>query len=435
MEKDIHENIIDRLFSVDRHKWMLIGVIFLGLVLRIIAAINISVSADDMHHVLHAINFYGSGRLITYDQSAGLWHSMTSIVYSLLGVGQFTSRFITVIFGVGTIFAVYLLSLEFFSKKSSLLSAFLVAIAPLAIKLTVGEMDVMAVFFVLCSMLFFIKGLKSGSQKLFLFSGLAIGLALYTKVYPVLFIPSLLCYFWIYNKRSSKKILSLDNLKKISIFLSVALIFAIPSLAHNYLLYQDKGFVDLQFTRSLGIGKEISEKYYGWDHQFNAKNDWGGLFFGGSSNYGNLPTPTIWVAINYIRISDPFIFYLFFAFLISSFFSKGDKEYLKLFGFSVLFALPFLASIILLPKHYLFLEILMIPIVSKSIIELSDKLKLKSSFKSLNYFIILSIVLSFIWLGLVSTGTTPHFFSKSAVEQFIEFKGEKISKDSLLVTD
>jgi hypothetical protein len=309
------------------------------------------------------------------------------------------------------------------------------SISPFAIKLTVGEMDVMAVFFILCSMLFFVRGLKSPSKKLFLFSGISLGLALYTKVYPVLFVPSLLIHFIVHNKKTSNKLFTKQNVQNISIFLLTIFIFAIPSLTHNFLLYQDKGFVDLQYTRSLGLGKDISEKYYGWDHQFNAKNDWDGLIFGGSSNYGNLPTPTLWLAINYIRIANPFIFYLFLLCLIYMIFSKTNRSYLVFFGISILFALPFLASIILLPKHYLFIDVLMVPLVSKFIAEISEKFKWKLKFKLIHLILIVAIIASFIGLGLAFSGTTPHFFGESAVNQFIEFKNEKISESSLLVVD
>ena len=434
-EENNFAKFIDSLFSMDKTKFLLLSLLIFGLILRIISAINVSVSADDMHHVIHAINFYESGRLITYDQSAGLWHALTSIVYSFFGVGQFTSRFLLVLFGSFTILLVYLLSSEFFSKRISLIATFLTAIAPFHIKLTVGEMDVMAMFFVMLSMLFFVRGLKSEKKFLFVFSGLAMGLALYTKVYPVLFIPSLLLYAAYYHKKHSKKIFTKNNVRLISIFVLTAVIFAIPVLVHNYLLFQEKGFLDLQFTRSFGLGKEISEQYYGWDHQFSAKNDWSGLFFGRSSNYGELPTPTILVAINYLRFGDPSVFYLGLIGIFLMIYYKKNRNYLAFFGLSILFALPFLASIILLPKHYLFLELMLIPITALTIDSAINFIRDKYKLNLLNIAIGLMLIMSFIVLGLTNTGTSPHFFGTSAVEKFIDFKEEKIPSSGLIVAD
>ncbi|MGV8142530.1 MAG: ArnT family glycosyltransferase [Candidatus Pacearchaeota archaeon] len=428
-------NFIDGLFSMDKTKLFLLIFFAFGLIIRIISAVNVSVSADDMHHVIHAIDFYKSGRLVTYDQSAGLWHALTSVFYSVFGVGQFTSRFLLVLFGSFTILLVYLLSKEFFPERVSLFAAFLTAIAPFHIKLTVGEMDIMAMFFVMLSMLLFVRGLKSDKKILFAFSGIAMGLALYTKVYPVLFIPSLLLYAIYYYKKNAKEIISKKNVRLLSIFVLAAVIFAIPVLVHNYLLFQEKGFLDLQFTRTFGLGKEISQEYYGWDHQFNAKNDWSGLVFGRSSNYGDLPTPTLWVALNYLRFGSPLVFYLGIAGIIFMFFYKRDRNYLVFLGLSLLFALPFLASIILLPKHYLFLELLLIPVTAFTLDSFITFMKAKYKLNLLSIIVVVLLIISFIVLGLTNTGTSPHFFGTSAVEQFLEFKASKIAEDSLIVSD
>ena len=88
----------------------------MGFALRFIAAVNLTVSADDMHHVAHASNFLSAGRLITYDQSAGLWHAFTSIIYKLFGMTQLTSRFAALLFGSLTMIVIYLLTKEFFDE-------------------------------------------------------------------------------------------------------------------------------------------------------------------------------------------------------------------------------------------------------------------------------------------------------------------------------
>lgn len=423
------DKIVESIFKLNKHSFILLSIFVLGFILRLIAAINLSVSADDMHHVTHAINFLSAGRLEVYDQSAGLWHAFTSIIYSIFGFTQFSSRFAALFFGSFTIIVIYFLSNEFFDKKVSLISAFLLAIAPFHIKNTMAEMDTMAMFFAFAGILFFIRALKKEKPFLFSVSGIFLGLAIYTKVYPLLFIPSLLLYFVYFNKKNNKKINSF-HMKSIFIFLLCIFIFTIPALTHNYLLYKDKGFMDLQFTRTLGLGKNVSEKYYGWDAQFNAKNSWKGLVFGDTKHIAS-GTPLLIGAINFIKNGDPLNFFLGIMSIILILFYKKEYRHYLIFSFlAILFVLPFLASIILLPKHYLFLELLLVPISGFFVSSISNtNLKYKIPLK-----IILPIILIFSLILLGGIDNAP-FYSKSHIAQMIEFKNEEIPQNALVVAD
>ena len=435
MGEDFVSKLIDRIFTIKKPAFYLIIILLLGFILRLIAAQDLTVSADDMHHVTHAINFYSAGRLITYDQSSGLWHAFTSIIYKLLGTTQFASRFAALLFGVFSILIIYLLSKEFFDEKTSLITAFLLAIAPFHIENTVAEMDVMAIFFALTSMLLFVKALKTNKSVAFAISGIFLGLAIYTKVYPLLFIPSLMLYFIYIQKKHQKKVITKENTKRIIVFLIFVFIFAIPALTHNYLLYKDKGFLDLQFTRTLGLGKSISAPYYSWDHQFDAKNDWRGLILGNSSNSAS-KQPTLLNAIGFIRTSDPIVFYLAIIGIIILLFIKKESNYIIFFLLSIIFVLPFLASIILLPKHYIFLEILLMPLAASSLNYMNkkfSKLKIKPV-------LIILLIISLILLGLPSiprifSPNTYPFYGKSNIGQLIEFKDKNIPQDALIISD
>ncbi len=433
MARNFIDKIIDALFNMKRSTFYLLIITFLGFILRLIAAINLSVAADDMHFVTHALNFFSSGRLVTYDQSAGLWFAFTSIMYKILGTTQLASRFAALLFGSLSILLIYFLAKEFFNEKISLFTALLLAISPFHIKNTVAEMDAMAMFFVLSSMLFFIYALRSEKIKFYLISGISMGLAIYTKVYPLLFIPSLLIYFVYIKRKEQKKIFTKRNIKYISLFLLTAFIFTIPALTHNYLLYKDKGFLDLQFTRALGLGKNISEQYYGWDYQFNAKNDWRGVFLGNSIHQGGKGLPLLLQAINFFRENNPLNFYLgILGIFVILFVRKQYKNYILFFFFSILFILPFLASIILLGKHFIFLDILLVPFTATLLNELSvliSRIYKKSTF----IIIVLLIGSSLIILGL-NYGLEP-FYAKSHIAQMIDFKDSNIPKNSLIIID
>jgi len=363
---NILEKTVDGIFSMKRRTFYLLLIFMLAFILRLVAAINLGVAADDMHHTLHAVDFLKQGRLITYDQSSGLWHSFTDITYRTFGVSQLTSRFSALLFGSFSIFLIYFISREFFNEKISLIAAFILATAPFHIKHTIAEMDVMAMFFVLLSMYLFIRALKSDKTRYYIFSSIAMGLAIYTKVYPLLFIPSFLLYFAYFNKKLKKKIVSKKNIKTILIFLIFIFIFTIPALTHNYLLYKDKGFLDLQFTRTLNLGRDVSAQYYSWDFQFTAKNDWRGMIFGNSRFRGGEGPSLLWETIMAVARGDPIALFLGVIGILSVlFFKREHLPYVVLFIFSIMFVHPFLASIVPgLSKHFIFLELFLIPLAA-----------------------------------------------------------------------
>ena len=427
----ILDKTIDCIFSMKKTTLALISIFILGFILRLIAAINLGVTADDMHFVIHAINFLSAGRLETYDQSSGLWFAFTSVMYGLFGMSQLTSRLAALIFGSLSIFAIYLLTKEFFDGKIALISAFLLAIAPFHIKNTMAEMDAMAMFFVLISMYLFVRATKKDKISAFILSGIFMGLAIYTKVYPLLFIPSLLLYFIYFNRKNKTKILTKRNVKKIILFGAIIFLFTVPALTHNYLLYKDKGFMDFQFTRSLHFGEDKAAEFYSWDAMWGRSNSWSGLFIG-DTDHGPKGRPLLIHAASFILNGDPVNFILsLIGILLIFFYKKQYKPYLMFFFLSILFIFPFLASIILLSKHFMFLELLLIPMAAITLDEIKIKMKSKNAMKTL---ILIMLISSLVLLGMSRTGVKD-FYSESHVSQVISFKNSKISQNSLIVGD
>lgn len=431
---DIISKIVDSIFDIKKVQFYLLGIFILGFILRLIAAINISPNADDMIHALRPINFLAADRMTTYDQSSGLWYAFSSVIYSILGATNLASRTAALIFGTFSILVIFLLTKEFFSEKIALISAFLLAIAPFHIKNTYAEVDVMAMFFVMFGMLLFVKALKSKKTSLFFVAGLLIGLAVYSKAYPLLFIPSLLAYAAYYSWKSEKKIIYVPYLKKIFVFLVVIFIFTIPVLTYNYLLYKDKGFLDLQFTRTIGLGKEKASEYYSWDPIFDKSNSWAGLFLGDSRHIAD-GTPLLLGAINFIRNGDPINFYLgLLGIGIIVFRRKEHYNYLVFFLLSTSLILVFLASIILLPKHFIFLELLMVPLSALALENIGKKTNKYLKRYNWKIIVIFILMLSLISLSTIKTGNI-HFYAKSAVAQVMDFKEKDISKTDLIVAD
>lgn len=403
--------------------FILIILIILGFLLRITVAINMGYAADDVTHAIHAINFTKSGKLADYSQSSSLWHYTTDVFYKIFGVGQFSSRIPSIIFGTLSILLIFLLTKEFFGKKAGIIAALLLATSPFHLKFTISEMDVMASFFVLISIFLFVKAIKTENNLKFIISGIFLGLGILTKLYPLLFIPVLVIFGLYKNYKIKGKIFDKKIIKGLILFLGVAFIFCIPMLANNYLLYKDKGIMDFIFTQSLGLGKEKAAQFYSWDAGWGAKHDWKGFFLG-NSRYVPTKTPASLHALGYVLFSDYIVFILGVLGLAYCCFKK--RSYLLLFCLIFLFVFSYLASIILLSKHYLFLLIFLIPPAAVLISKIPIRLR---------YIMIFILVFNLIFLGYNSPYTPTHFYGTNAIAKTIDFKDKNIGENSLIVLD
>ncbi len=432
-KEDILSKLVDNIFSLKKETIYLFLIFLLGAILRLIAAINIQPNADELHFVTHAVNFYSTGRLVTFEQSAGLWFGFTSLMYNLIGYTQLASRIASILFGSFSIFLIYLISKEFFDEKTSLIAAFLLSIAPFHIRSTVAEMDVMAIFFTLLFVFFSIKAIKSERNIYFALSGISIGLAIYTKVYPVLFLPSILLYF-AYNKYKLKeKIITKKNIQLISILLAFTLVFCLPELIYNYSLYQEKGFLDLQFTKFLRLGEDKAAQYYSWLGNWNESAAWSAFLIPKTNKIDSSGYPLSIVVLKQLQAVTPFIFYTSLLSLLLLVLKKNSlvKEYSKLFILLILFAFPFLASSIALVKHFLFFELFMIPLTGSLLVSFINRSKNK------NLTTIFFITLFCISLFLLSRPTTVFIqvFGMGRTAQIIDFRDKAINNIDLIVSD
>ena len=420
--------------SKDRIRFYLLIILILGFALRLIAALNLSVSADDMHFSVHAINFLNSGKLVVYDQSASLWYYLTDIFYKFFGITQMASRMAALFFGTFTILIVFFIAREFFGNKSGIIAAFLLAISPFHIKYTISEMDNMAMFFAMFSILLFVWALKQDKNKLFIFSGALLGLALLTKVYTLLFIPVLLAYSIYSNKKQNKAYLDKKLLKKLFIFLIFAFLFAIPSLTHNYLLYKDKGILDLIYTNALGIGKEESAQFYSWDTGFGQGADWLGFLGLKKSIHSGDNIPTSIYPFLFIWKNDQAVLVLGILGILFLIRSK-KREYPVLFGLMLIFVFTYLAARILLAKHYIFLLLFLIIPASYSLSCFDDFIKKKIPKFRIRYLLLLLLIFSLIILGLRTPFTLAPYYTKSEIGQLISYKEAGIPEESLIIGD
>jgi 4-amino-4-deoxy-L-arabinose transferase-like glycosyltransferase len=103
------------------------------------------------------------------------------------------NRFLSASFGVATVFMCYKAAERFFDRKTAIISAFFLSFAYLHVRDShFGTVDVPAVFFVMCSMLFIIKSHQDNLIKNYILSGVFAGLAASTKYIGILLIAPML---------------------------------------------------------------------------------------------------------------------------------------------------------------------------------------------------------------------------------------------------
>lgn len=251
-KKSFTERFIDFIFSNDERKWLIV-ILLIGIILRFFAASNIDPLADESVHGPHAIGMLHSG-LISTIVECPLWFYLTDIALNILGVTVFSVRFLSFFYGSLTIILVYLLGSRLFNRKIGLLSSFLLSVSFFTIRFTLAEMDLCAAFFVILAIYSFIASLEKG--KFPLLAAVCMGLASSVKTLSLFFMPAFLIGFFLFTKKAeaeTKKSYNTRNIKRVIYFGLIVLLFFSPIVIHNYLLYKDKGIVDIYFSQYFNI--------------------------------------------------------------------------------------------------------------------------------------------------------------------------------------
>ncbi|MEK6809607.1 MAG: glycosyltransferase family 39 protein [Nanoarchaeota archaeon] len=245
---------------------LLLFIFLLALALRIFTAAKVDVSTDEMIYSLLPLDIISAGRLGTVEQSP-LYFYLADVGYTLFGgLSPLTARLPSIIFGSLAIFLIYLISMELFqNQKAGLLSAFLFSLSGYALEYNI-EMDMTVFFFMLLSILFFLKALKQEKAGFYYLAAASFGLAVMVKPLVGLFVPAyVLAYFL---SKSKEKSLARDSLKMILIGAVIFLIVIFPIFSYNYLVYNEKGITDAYFSTILGIGKTVHKGMQGKSWEF-----------------------------------------------------------------------------------------------------------------------------------------------------------------------
>jgi hypothetical protein len=134
-----------------------------------------------------------------------------------------------------------------------------------------------------------------------------------------------------------------------------------------------------------------------------------------------------------VFFSEPIVFVLGIIGL-GYFIYRRQYQFPVLFALIMLFVYVYMASIILLPKHYLFIILFLIPLASALVDASLEKIKGKFPKFRLRYLAFAYILFMVIFLGINTSYAMTHFYGESAIGQAIEFK-KSIPQNSLVVFD
>ena len=400
---------VDFIFSKNNIKYLII-LFILGFILRSIAAVNIAPNADEMVHGTHSLGIIDSNKLQIMDQDA-VWFYLTDLFYRVFGENLFGLRFISILFGSLSIIIVYLIGKELFNKRVALFASLILTLSSYHITMSLAEMDTSMMFFVLLSMYFLIKSLKEQKNIFYVLSSLFLGIAIMTKQIALLFVPIFILFILYYNYKILK-------LRKLVYFIIIIFITLVPILTFNYLLYKDKGLVDLQFSRFLGVGKETYSSIEATLKPFRFSD----LFF----SYENNP-PGLIEGWSIIYRNSPLILVLGLLGLMISL--KKNRDFSLLLLSSLLIPFIFLSGTSLLSVHFVFA----VPLLSLFSANLLDfvALKIENKFKKISYLIIILIIISSIFF----IQKDNLLKGKNEITNIIEFKKDNIDDNALVIVD
>lgn len=405
--------------SKDKTKIYLLIIFLSAFIIRLIAAKNMGLYPDDSIHSIRPIGIIGSGKLVEYGQSSALWYYIQEIFYKIFGASIFGSRIATAIFGSFFVILIFLFVKQIFkSKKAGLIAAVLMASSPFLIRMTLPEMDLVVMFFIIFSALFLFKFTEDSKKRNLILCGALIGIAILIKIYALLFVLSFLL-FLIYSSIKTKN-LNRKRIKIIIIFLGIIFLFCIPTLTHNYLLYKDKGFVDMMFTNMFKVGLEKAEVLYGWGAGWLPESSYTGLSSG------------ILKIGSFLYHGD--VILLILGLLGFIFLFRKNKDYLLFFLFAFIIPFVYIGSqpVFFMSKHFTFVFILFIPMASALLEEIFDKSKIEIPKLRLRHILFAIIIFNLIFLINCSDRCV---YKTSGESQLMKYKEDVISEKSLVVVD
>ncbi len=410
------ERCVDIIYSREKRGLrMLLLLMGIGFILRLIAALHEDLLADDAVYASQSAGILHAGILSTHSNPP-LFFYLTDIAYKIFGYTTFAARFWPLIAGTLLIGVVFLIGRKLFNEKVGLGAAFFATFANFLVRMTFTEQALVVFFFVFLGIYAGLWYIDTKKLSWLLLAGTGFGLGVLTKYNSPFFVLSFLCFVCIVKLKEKERIISKVNGKHLIIFLLIMGIFTIPFLAFNYLLYQDKGLVDVYFSRLVHVEKAqaLYKDLAGQERSF-----FDNLLSIG--NYGNY---------NIIYKTD--IVLLLFS-LLGILFWIRKKEWKALYFLAIFLVIPFILQSAGAPlqKHFAFMYLLASLPAGYALYNVRERVK-----NNYLWYGLIAIMTAIMIVNLGSAyGVPSNYFTSSPSSQLKSFVNNEVKAQDLLVLD
>ena len=177
-----------------------------------------------------------------------MYDTVTMVFFGVGGVSVFMGRFVSVVFSVLSLYAVFEFVYRMYGQKTALLSSVLLAIMPGYLWLSrMAMIETMLVFFFTVSTLFFFFWLREHKNKFLILSGLALGLGILTKYQMIIVGAIMLTSLVVLGRGYLKK-----KFTRFPLLIITVVAVTVPCIIISYQIYAS-GMLD-QWIYALQIG-------------------------------------------------------------------------------------------------------------------------------------------------------------------------------------
>jgi len=228
-----------------------------------------------------------------------------NIFMKIFGENNFGFRFPSALFGVVSVYLLYLIGRRLFTENVGLLSAAIMALTANHVFISrVGLQESYVIFFILIATYFFLKALREANY--LIWTGAAVGLGMLAKYTVFIVAPIFVIYLLTFRRDYFRN-------KKLYLGALLAIIIFSPVIIYNIKLYQAVGHFDFQISYLLGQNPEAWQTAPG-------KEEIGTLADRLKNFIPNLINSNSWVLLLLFGATIPAFLILFF---------KDPKESLK----------------------------------------------------------------------------------------------------------
>lgn len=192
-----------------------------------------------------------------------LYFWLTAALGSLLGFSEWTTRFISALFGVGGVLLTYLLGRELYNSRVGFIAGLVLTLSLEYFVLSrIVLMDTLLNFFTLGALYGFLIAYRRGNRNYLLWMYLSMALAILSKGPVGIVLPLMLIFFFLLFKKDLPYILSLFQPRGILLFLLIVSPWYISQILLHGFDFIRVNILSYTFGRYFGVVEEQAGPFY-----------------------------------------------------------------------------------------------------------------------------------------------------------------------------